>query len=432
MRTPLAASLSPSTLGALPRRAWAKFAFVGWGTVAQACSAVTNLGLVVIGGNVLGPAGLGSILAGFAAYLLVLGFVRNLLTTPLIVRSAATDDPSRRWATRQAFMLVFVASVACACAFAVVGIVVRTHVGTGLIFMAPWLVPALVQDLGRSVVFRDLSGPRTILSDLVWLIGMIIAIPLTLKAGTAWAVTACWGLGALAGAVFVLAQLQVRPVRIGNAARWWLNEAWPFGRWLFVGAVSYSLLSYATVVALLWLIGTDGFGGIRAVQSLFAPLTLLGPAITLAGLPFVARTITRDPSVAARSCALLAGLVTGATVLYLVVAYYSGLLSLVFGSDFASFGSIVVPIGLSQLIAAPASGIILYLTAAQRGRAVTAASTLNAALLLAFSFVLARLFGTNGAAWATVVAAGIWLVTLAGIYALPVYRSVRRSPGPAL
>ena len=103
-------------------------------------------------------------------------------------------------------------------------------------------------------------------------------------------------------------------------------------------------------------------------------------------------------------------LVTGA---YLGLVYiFPGLLTIVFGPEFGPFETIMLPIGVGQLIAAPAAGLILLITAERRGRALVVISTANVAVLMALSITFAWLYGLSGAAWAGAFASTVGLVVV--------------------
>ena len=168
-------------------------------------------------------------------------------------------------------------------------------------------------------------------------------------------------------------------------------------------ALLYSLVSYATVLLLAGILGARDYGGFRAVLSVFAPLTLLGPALALAGLPVVSRLVLSDRSRALRAAAELACLITAITAAYVGTLYaFSDLLVLFFGPDFAVFQDLIVPIGLAQILAAPAFGLMLFLKAEQRGRTLLWIATLNAVVYLVLTVVLASAYGVMGAAWGAV------------------------------
>src|SRR2546423_143063 len=182
-------------LGALLRAA----ASVRYGLVAQICSSATNFGLVVIAGHVLGPSGVGTIFVGFPAYLLLLGLQRGLVGEPLVVRTSGDSPAGRAIRARFALTFTLAAALPAAAILAGIGLVLPARFGRGMLLFAPFLVPALIQDLGRSIVFRDRSGSSTALSDATWLFAMVAAAPVAFEVGSDWAVVGCWGVGAAAG-----------------------------------------------------------------------------------------------------------------------------------------------------------------------------------------------------------------------------------------
>ena len=330
---------------------------------------------------------------------------RGLITSPLITGSAAGSPSDRAESARLALTITIAVAVPVAGALAALGAVLPAQFGRGILLFSPWLVPALIQDLGRSIVFRDRRGKETAFSDATWLITMAAAAPFAFTAGSDWAVVGCWGAGAVAGAAVVLHQVGYRPTLLRDATRWWKSKAWPFGRWLLLSGVIYSVASYTTVLALAGILGASDYGGLRAVQSLFAPLTLIGPAIALPGLPLISRAVATSPRRGLVIAWQLAGAITLVTAAYLVLVYvFPGILSLVFGPEFDAFESIMVPIGVAQLLAAPAAGLALFLMAQQRGRTWVWVSAVSVVSAMGFSIAFGWLFGLTGAAWAGAVA----------------------------
>lgn len=388
----------------------------GFGFICQACSAAANFGLVVLAAHVVGPGGLGVVSVGFAAYLVALGLSRGLVGNPLTTRTAAGSRSERAETAQFALSLTAVATTTIACLVAATGALLPGQVGQSLLLIAPWLIPSLIHDLGRSILFRDGRGRDALLADGMWLLTMGAMAPIAFAAGSNWAVMASWGGGALAGAIVILVRLGWTPSPLGRSFVWWKSEMWPFGRWMVAAGTLYSVASYASVVALSGILGSRQFGGLRAVQSIYAPLTLIGPAIALPGLPLVSRVIVGSPRRALGIALQLAALTTVTTAAYLGIVYtVPNLLSFVFGDGFAEFRSIMVPIGVAQLLMAPVSALTLLLIAQQRGRTLLWVGTLNAFLLMACSIAFAYGFGLTGAAWGAVAgsALGLLVVTVA-------------------
>ena len=397
---------------------------LGFGLLAQAFSAATNFGLVVIAGQVLGPSGLGTLLIGFAAYVLLLGFMRALVTEPLVASSSGREPSERALSANAALTLALVSSVAAAGLVATISLALPTQIGRGMLLFSPWLIPALVQDVARSIVFRDRTGGSAAFSDAAWLVAMAASVPFAFAAESDWAVVACWGVGALAGASVALGQLGWRPIRFGRAVTWWKLDARPLGGWLGAQAFLYNGVSYATVLLLAGILGSSDYGGLRAVQSVYAPLSLLGPALALPGLPLVSRLVVDARSRALRVAAQFAAVITAVTTAYVVAVYaVPDVLSFFFGEEFAEFRSIIIPIGLWQILAAPAFGLTLFLKAEQRGRTLLWLTTFYAVVYLVLTVALGSAFGLTGAAWGAVGAGVASVAALMFIFRPSTWRS---------
>jgi O-antigen/teichoic acid export membrane protein len=392
---------------------WHRARSFGFGFASQACSAAANFGLVVLAAHVIGPAGLGVVSVGFAAYLVVLGLARGLVSNPLVARTAAASPSERVETARFALMFTGMAAVAASSLLAAVGAVLPGAIGQGILVFAPWLIPGVIHDLGRSILFRDGRGRDALFADGTWLLTMAAMTPIAFVTRSDWAVTACWGTGALMGATVILVTVRWRPSPLIRSFNWWKSDAWPFGRWMMMAGILYNAASYASVLALSGILGSRQFGGLRAVQSVFAPLTLIGPAIALPGLPLISRAAVDSSRRAFGIACRLAVLTTVATGAYLGVVYaLPGLLSFVFGNEFSEFESIMLPIGIAQLLMAPTSALLLLLIGQQRGRTLLWVGTLNASVLMAFSVVLASVSGLTGAAWGAVAGSAVGLLVV--------------------
>ena len=134
--------------------------------------------------------------------------------------------------------------------------------------------------------------------------------------------------------------------------------------------------AYVSVVVLAVILGAHDYGGFRAIQAIFTPLTLIGPAIALPGLPLVSRAL-RDSRRRAQRIALRLGLAASAMTAVYVVALVGlpGIVTFFFGSGFTNFQSMILRfLGLSQVVLAPTRSTLL-LRAEQRGRMIVVLST---------------------------------------------------------
>jgi O-antigen/teichoic acid export membrane protein len=407
-----------ATAPASPYRWDAEARNVSWGFADQALSSATNFGLSVLAGQTLGPAGLGVVFVGFVGYLVPLGFQRALLTEPLVASSAARSPETRARIARCGLTLALLGALAATAVLTIVGLAVSGRIGRGLLLFAPWLVPLLLQDFWRSVLFRDRRGIAATMNDGAWLVAMAAAAPLVLLTQSEWIVVASWGAGAAAGAALGFAQMRAAPERLRVAVDWWRAEAWPLGRWLGTSSLFYAVTSYATIAVLVEVLGTRQVGGLQAVISVFAPLSLVSSALAFPGLPAIARALVVSIRRARKLAAGLSLTAVAGIAVYMAVLNLSGkgLLGFFFGRSFRGFSSLVWPVASGQLAAGAAIGFFLLLKAQKRGRAVMLAGAVGWVATPGLATWLAVTHGLNGAAWglsASAALSGLVAIVLA-------------------
>jgi len=395
-----------------------------WGLIDQGFSSATNFALLVLAGRALGAQGLGIVVIGITAYLLALGLQGGLLTTPLVASTAALGKERRSPEISRGLAIVLGGALVATLVLLVAGLAVPGHAGRGFLIVSPWLFPALVQDFWRSMLFQERLAKRAAANDASWAVVMTITAPFAWWIGTDWAIVGCWGLGALAGAALGFGQLQVRLTPPWTALSWWRATLWPFGRWLGLDRVVYSLTSSTTLFVLNGLIGATAVGGLRAAQSVFAPLSLIVPAINLPGLPATARALALSVRDAMRLSARLTGAVTMLALLYVGAMLFLGgrVVPYLFGASFQPFKHLAVPIGVWQLVTAAGTGFAIFLTAQKRGRDLLVIRVSSAIVATTSISLLAWTHGVTGAAWGYTVGSG----TASALTLLYAHRAYKR------
>jgi O-antigen/teichoic acid export membrane protein len=316
---------------------------------------------------------------------------------------------------------------------AVGAMVVSGQIGHSLILFVPWLVPALIQDYWRSILFREGRGGAGAANDTVWLAGMVVALPLVLLLPRDSIVVANWGFGALVATVVGFIQARVRPAATSVSTRWWRTRAWHLARWLAAESVAYTLTSQLIVFLLAGVLGTRDLGGLRAVQTIFGPLTLLAPALALPGLPALSRAAAASADRAVRLALSMGGLAVLLVGSYIAVAASLGddLLNSVFGRSFGSFGVLIWPTGVGQILIAGTMGFALLLRAQSRGKALLAARLIGSISSLILVLGLAVTHGVTGAAWGMALAGGLTSLALVAFSTWGTAVASRRSgPNP--
>ena len=389
---------------------------IGWGFVDQGESSATTFILTVAGARLVGPHGLGVIAIGFSAYLVVLGLQRALVTQPLVVGTSAGSSGLRNVALRGAITVTLAGGGATALVFAVVGL---TGGGAGreaLLFFAPFILWPLVQEIWRVAFFRDRRGGAAAANDFAWLVVMVTGTALCLltHVHSVWGAVTPWGLGALAAAVGGFLQYRLRPLRAVAAFRMWRRDFLPFGRWLAGASIAYSIGTQLSIVLIAALLSPSALGGMRAVQTVFGPLTLLAPALTLPVLPALTRRVRSSEADARRlTLQVIALLVLTASAYVAIAAFFRGsLLSGLFGQQFLQYESLIAPLALQQLVISVNVGLTLLLQARSRGRAIFYLTLASVPLNLA-AVVVGATIGLTAVAWALAVAGAVVLVPMA-------------------
>jgi O-antigen/teichoic acid export membrane protein len=313
---------------------------------------------------------------------------------------------------------VVAANVVFGCVTAVllasVGFLVGGRVGRGLALFAPWVIPALLQDLWRMLLFRDGRGFAAASNDGAWLIGMLLTLPFAWSIGADWGIAAWWGLGATCGAVAGFIQVRPRRGDLGDAWIWATRNAWPLGRWFAAEGVVYTAASQSVIFVVAALLGTRAVGGLRSVQILFAPLALLGPAFALPGLPSIVEALRRSPEAAWRMALKLNAVLSVLAVGYLVASLVAGewLLSALLGARFSRYSELIWPLGVQQVLVASTSALFPLLKAARRGKAVLLYRSIVSLATVVAVVGLTEAFRLVGAAWGAAVGAAIGSVVL--------------------
>ena len=390
-----------------------------WGIVDQGFSSATNLVVSLVAARLLGPYGLGVFAIGFSAYLLSVNFLRTFLSEPAIIGSTTIAPQERALAARAALTMAVALGLAASAFFALVGLALPGAIGRGLLLFSPWLAPALVNELCRSVLFRDGRGRGAALNEASWFLATAAAIPLAVAADAVWAVVAAWGIGASTAAVLGLAQLRLRPLRPQAALTWWRRHVWPLGRWLATAGLIFAASGQGVTLIFAALLGPSAVGGLRAAQTIFAPLTLLGTAATLPGLPALARSLQHSLSAARWLAAKTSGMLVVMTLVYLLLvgAARGQLLAFLFGERFRHYDWLIAPVGGQQLLLAAGLGFVLLLKANRQGLDLVWVRLVASAATLGLGTVLAWHDGLAGGVWGLAAGTAVGSAMLA-CYAL--------------
>jgi O-antigen/teichoic acid export membrane protein len=385
-----------------------------WAFVGQAFSSATNFALTLGAGRLLGPSGLGIVVIGYAAYQLIAGLARAILTQPVIAHSASLQAAERHWFARVCMTIVAGAGVLASLVLAGVGLAVGGSLGRGVLIFAPWVLVSLLQEFWKAILFQEGRGGAAATSDAVRFGVLALTLPVALTWKNDYVVVSAWGLGAAAGLLVAVGFYRVRPEGLTVAIEAWRSRASRLGRWLGAREVVYQLFTYATILTLALILGTRNVGGLRSAEALFSPFSLIAAALVLPALPALSRAAAVSDVTARRLAFRVGTVATAAGLAYIVPMLFVGhwLLGHLFGQSFSPFGGLVWAMASAQVFSAAGFSFTVLLSAERRGQASFVAGLISAAASFAFATALAAANGVTGAAWGMAVGSGIGSLTV--------------------
>jgi O-antigen/teichoic acid export membrane protein len=382
-----------------------------WSIVDQGVSSLTNLVGGIVVARVGGPSTYGEFAVATGIYLAVLGFQRNLISTPLVVTSAAENPSRSSRSVSCARTATIIYGIAVALLVAAIGATTTGLLQNACLAIAPWLPLLVLQDFWRSVLFLNRRARSAVVNDAVWALGLLAAVPL-LEIRNLAGLTAFWAAGGALAAVVGIVQVRCDNVGFRKGFVWWLDSARRCGVWFGLDHVAYSVIAQGSVFIIAGVGGAHAAGGVRAITVLLAPIGVLSAGAAATGLPLLARIATSDRARSRRIASTWSTLLVLAGALWAMVLLGPAREALpkVFGASFESARPALIPIVLAHLITVSTVGIELYLSAIARAQDRLRARMVAGALALPLLGLLTARLGILGAGWGMAAGAGISLV----------------------
>lgn len=365
----------------------------------QGLSSGTNFALVLMAARSLQPEDFGAFAIVVAASVSVIALTRSAVGEPVLALLSHSDDPRglERDALRMAALLGLTGSVVFALLAAMPFHALRMFIG--LVPLSPILA---IQDASRYLGFGRRTPAVAVISDMAWLAALVpIGLVSLNNLSTPVAVFVTWGASASFGLLAALRALSTSPAR-GQVLRW-LKTSRRLSGWLTMAAVTSQAAGQLTIAIIAGVVGTSSFGGLRAMQALLAPMTVMLVAGQVFLVPRLSSRLKRDGLAAVRGLAARLSIMLAAlSIAPLVgaVVFADQIIRAAFGERFLEYRGLVAP--LAVLVAAQAAGLPAgaALRAAGRGRHVFYAQLAASAFGLAMLIFLTQQSGIRGAAWA--------------------------------
>lgn len=376
------------------------------GMASQLLNAGTNVATAFAASVVLRPEAFGLFVLGFAVVTVALATGRGLIGQTMLTQLPGTDPAERPATVRSAMGFALLVGLG----GAVVLLVVSGWIGS-VVWFVPWVVAALLQDVGRYTFLAAGRPGGALTLDAVWAVVQVLVVVGWWAAGGTLGIgvfDTAWGIGALAGAI-AFAVLDPRAARPAAPGRW-LRTTRDVAGWFTAMSVLGQLEVYLVILLAGALAGARDAGGLRAVQLLVfqPPMVLLGAVLALATPP-VARLGAGAPGLPA-VWKLTAVAVVPVSAAVLVVAALAGPLMGFLFPQYTDYTALVLPVALQSALAAFAVPTLALLAGTRRAGLAFVLQSGRSALLLGGVVVGVVLAGTSGLAWSLAVTSAITLV----------------------
>ena len=383
-----------------------------WALIDQGLSSGTNFAIGVVLARSLGPQEFGAFAIAFTVWLGAQGVLRTFIVQPYVVEAASAT--SSAWTTMSAHAAGAVVwlGVVVGCLTGIGGVIVGldASVGTTLAVLGGFVPVLALQDFWRQAAFAKGQPKVAAANDGVWAgvqtAGLLVLLFTdSLSAGSA---VAAWGSGAGAGATLGIRQLEVMP-DFSRAAFRFARAVGGLGAWFTASNLVYIAGSQAAILLIAGGAGRAAVGGLRATMNLFAPVQLITLAGEAVGLPDASRAAREGPRALVRSALSYSRALSLWAGAYCAVPVLLGqaVLTAVFGSEFARYSELIVPMALVSVFGTLGLGAILGLRAARAGRRLLTAQAVVTGLKLGGVVALVGPHGVAGAAWALAGVAGV-------------------------
>jgi O-antigen/teichoic acid export membrane protein len=376
------------------------------GVADQLLSSGTNFLTAFVASWALAPEGFATFVVSYAVVTVVLALGRAVIGEVLLAylpTVAAGERPAIvRSSTGAALVLGLAGSAVC-----LAGGGIGHHTLAGLLWLAPWVPIALMQDARRFVFLSQGAPGRALVSDGAWAAAQVVVLGLFALNGTfsVAGLATSWGVGALTG-LLVAAAIgggSLRPC----CPKAWARRTRSLSGWFVLTSVLGQCEIYAVLVLAGTLLAPADAAGLRAVQLLvFQPTATVAAALLVLVTPLVAGAVARRDVEAARHArrfATIASAALAAAVLAVIPLRHT-LLGLLF-PQYTEFAPLVVPIALQSALYVLGVPFHAQLRGFHRARSLFGLQVLGSAVLvgaatagMGFGGVVALAWGLAGAA----------------------------------
>lgn len=384
---------------------------VAWGLLGHVASSAANFVVIILAARALTPGDFGAFVVAMTWILTVAIVVRGLTSDVLASAHSADSDERLRWAVRVAATTALIASLPPAVLSVLISLMVDETLAPAMLVAAVLMPGIVLQDYLRYALIVRRKAKAMFLNDLFW---GVIQVPFLLVAAAlgsaAWVLLLAWGLGGVAAAVLGMVQAGTwfaRPAAAGG----WLREQrgmWPY-------YVLDNLLNQANNFGLILLVSLTTtlpqVGAVRAVMTVYAPLTILGRGLIGVGVPELVRR-RQDPGSIRRVALWISWVIMSVSGVYVVLALFipDSLGSALLGATWELTEPLLLLTGVAVAAGMFTMGIVIGIRSLGAGKEGLTARIVTTVLVLACVTVGSVIDGAYGVVAALALLAPVQMV----------------------
>lgn len=375
---------------------------VAWGMFGQISNSAGNFIVIVLAARALSPDDVGAFTIAMTWVLTVAIVVRGLASDVLASAHSADSDDKRHQAARVAATTALVASVPAALLSVIISYFLAPTLAHAFLVAAA-LTPGLVlQDFLCFALIVLRKSRRMFVNQTFW---TVIQVPFLLVTAlihaSAWSLLLAWGLGGVIAAGLGLWQASTGFAPLSTVRPWLrrYREMWPY-------YVLDNLLNQAGNFGLILVISftttLPQVAAVRAVMTVFAPLTIVGRGLIGVGVPAVVR---RQPRSILRLVLKISTAIFAVAVVYVAAASLTPdwLGRMLLGQTWPLTEPLILLAGISNAAGLFTMGIVIGIRSLGAGKEGLTARVVTTLAVVVCATVGSVIAGAKGLAWALAI-----------------------------
>lgn len=305
------------------------------------------------------PLDYGAFSIAFASFLFLSGIYTGVVLEPLSILAPSRFALEKDGYFLKQFLIHFIVTIPLAGGMYLCGLIVQDELLRHAFRVSSLMLPfILLSWLTRRIYYSEHQPIGAFLSSLLYAISLLVGLFLSRKysivsVSTFFTLMASSGvLSALPIAIRLMAYRQ-KPVTSSTTTIEVAKVQWGLGKWIVAGMFFLLLTELIPVLFVTALNGLENAGAFRAIQNLIQPMVQIETALSLAGMPVLAREFAASNMSGFRRTGLVLMVsMTGLATIYTSILwiFHNELENLLYGGQYAAYTDLIPFYGLVPIL----------------------------------------------------------------------------------